>query len=111
LTAFHRIIPLAAFALFAGTSLAAAQTNNPGNAGGAPGSRIAVPTYPKGYSDPAESPGRLQPGSSGVQADRNPNVAGATGSAVVPGDQSSIRADRRATTEQKTGGASSEGAN
>ncbi len=108
---FYRIIPLAALSFAFGTSLAVAQTNNPGNSGGTPGSKVAVPTYPKGYSDPAQSPGRLPRGTSGVQAGQNPNVPGATGSAVVPGDQSTISADRRATTEQKTGGTTSAGAN
>jgi hypothetical protein len=103
LTTFGRSLSLAALAVTLGASIAAAQNNNPGNSGGTPGSRLAEPTYPQGQTDPALSPGRLPRGTAGVQADRNPNLSGATGNTVVPGDNSTVSADRRGTTQQKTG--------
>ena len=103
MTTFYRSLPVAVLTVILGASVAAAQNNNPGNSGVTPDSRIAEPTYPPGQSNPALSPGRLPKGAVGVQADQNPNVPGATGNAVVPGDNSTIGGDRRGTTEQKTG--------
>ena len=74
LITFCRSLCLAALTVMLGASVAAAQNNNPGNPGGAPGSRIADPTYPAGQADPALSPGRLPKGTVGVGADQNPNV-------------------------------------
>jgi len=105
-----RSILLVASLFAVSTAGALAQNNNPGNAGGATGSRIATPDYPPtAGSDPALSPGRLNKGTTGVPAAENPNVAGATGNTVVPGNRSTIGADRRGTTEQKTGQTSSDG--
>jgi hypothetical protein len=101
-------IALAAVVLaLAATGASAQTTNNPGNSGGLPGSQIAMPEYPAGFSDPALSPGRRVPAAvaSTLPADENPGVAGATGMSIVPGDRSTIAGDRRATIEQKTGGA------
>ena len=103
MTAFYRSLPTAALGLALATSLAAAQSNNPGNSGGASGSRIVTPTNPSDQSNPALSSGTLPKGKTGVQAAKNPNVPGATGSTVVPGNRSTIGTDQRATNQQKTG--------
>jgi hypothetical protein len=77
--------------------------NNPNHSGGATGSWIAMPEYPPGTNDPALSPGRLAAGTTGVPADEDPNVAGATGNTIVRGDNSTIAGARQGTIEQKTG--------
>jgi hypothetical protein len=110
-TAIYRFLPLAAPGFALGTSIAAAQTNNRDNSAGTPRSRVAMPTYPSGQSNPALSPGRLPQGETGVQAEKSPNVPGATGTTVVPGNRSTIGTDRRATNQQKTGQTSSSDAN
>ncbi len=103
MTTIYRSASLAAVSFVLGAAVATAQNNNPGDTGGSPGSRIALPTYPAGQSDPALSPGRLTKGATGVPADANPNVRGATGEGVVQGDNSSVSGDRKGTTQQKTG--------
>jgi hypothetical protein len=47
----------------------------------------------------------VPPGSTATatEADKNPHVPGATGSAKVPGDASTMLGDRKATIEQRTG--------
>jgi hypothetical protein len=47
----------------------------------------------------------IPPGSTATAtpADKNPQVPGATGSAKVPGDASTMSGDRKATIEQRTG--------
>ena len=88
------------------TAAVFAQNNNPGNSGGGGrGSEIANPTYPAGQApDPALTSGRSPHGAANVPADENPTVRGATGDTIVKGDRSTITGDRRATTQQKTGG-------
>lgn len=110
MTSRFRLTLLAAtvFALPAAGALA--QTNNPGESGGTRGSMIAPQTYPPGTaSNPALSTGKLPAGAAGVPAAHNPNVAGATGHTIVPGNNSSVAADRRGTVEQKTGETGSSG--
>ena len=110
MTVISRSILLAASLFVVSATGALAQNNNPGNTGGASGSRIATPDYPPAAgSNPALSPGRLPKGSTGVPAAENPNVPGATGQTIVPGNRSTIGADRRGTTQEKTGQTSSEG--
>ncbi len=69
------------------------------------GSPVAHPVYEYGNDDtnPALTSGRLSKASASVPAFENPTVPGATGETVVEGDNSTIRGDRRATIEQKTG--------
>lgn len=110
ITISHLIPLAAALSIVSATGAFAQGSNNPGDSGGLAGARIATPTYPPtADSDPALSPGRLDRGTTGVPADENPNVAGATGYSIVPGDRSTIGRDRRATTEQKTTNYSSDG--
>jgi hypothetical protein len=81
-----------------------AQSNNSHDAGGVPESKVATPTYPPNQaSNPALSPCRFPREASNVPAAENPNVSGATGHTVVPGDKSSIGRDRVGTTTEKTG--------
>jgi len=104
------IFAAAVLAMSATVASAQSNLNTPGNSGGLPGSQIAMPNYPAGYVNPAETPGRRLPAdvASTVPADENPNIPGATGMTVVPGDLSTIAGDRRATIEQKTGGSGSD---
>jgi hypothetical protein len=83
-----------------------AQNTNPGNTGGA--GQIATPTYDSGKaSNPALTTGA--PPKTNVPAAENPTVGGATGNAIVKGDQSTISGDQRGTTQQKTGQATEGG--
>jgi len=103
MTTIQRPILLAASLLLVSAVGAVAQTNNPGTSGGTRGSQVAIPQYPPGEgSNPALTTGRLR-GATGVPADENPRVPGATGDTIVRGDNSTIRGDRRATIEEKTG--------
>jgi hypothetical protein len=45
----------------------------------------------------------MTPGPGATPADENPRVPGATGQAIVPGDNSTVAGDRAATIEQRTG--------
>lgn len=85
-------------------ALAQNNTNNPGNIAGATGSQIDTPHYPPGTgSDPALTTGTLPKGATGVPADKNPNVSGATGHTIVPGTHSTVAGDRKETIMKKTG--------
>lgn len=98
-------IAFAALALALSATGAAAQDNNPGDSGGIAGPKIAMPTYPPGANDPALSPGWLSPKvATSVPRDENPDVPGATGMSIVPGDRSSIASDLPATIQQRFGG-------
>jgi hypothetical protein len=84
--------------------------NNPGNTGGVQGSIIATPHYPAGQnSDPALTTGRAPRSAANLRRDENPTVPGATGHAIVPGNNSTVTSDRQGTTEDKTGATSSGG--
>src|SRR4051794_5299947 len=109
MTTFFRSIPLAACVVAMSAAGAAAQ-NNPGHAAGPAGSTTATPTYPAGQGDdPALSPGHLPRGAGGVATSQNPNVPGATGNTVVPGNNSSVGANRTGTVQQKGGQVQSSG--
>ncbi len=85
-----------------------AQDLNPGNSGGGH-SPIATPTYEgDGAVDPALTTGSRYSVTANTPADENPTVPGATGLTIVKGNNSTSSGDRRATTEQKTGGAASD---
>jgi hypothetical protein len=103
-------------ALFAAPAAAAwAQNFNPGNEGGG-NAPIAVPNYtgdpsagiPDESSNPALTTGSRLSVTANTPAYENPTVPGATGSTIVIGNRSTISGDRRATTEQKTGGSASD---
>ena len=64
------------------------------------GSGIVAPTPSNSGGAPMTN-GTAMTGS--VAAAANPRAPGATGQAVVPGDNSSIAGDRKATVEQKSG--------
>ena len=85
-----------------------AQDPNPGNSGGghAP---IATPTYgaDQGFN-PALTTGSRFSVTTNTPRYENPTVPGATGTTIIRGDKSTISGDRRATIEQKTGGAGSD---
>jgi hypothetical protein len=100
-----RSLSLATVILAIAATGAMAQNNNPNQSGGSRGSKVAMPEYPAGYTNPALSPGRILPGTSaaGLPAVENPEVPGATGATVVRGDHSTIEGDRQGTIEQKTG--------
>nr|WP_294509303.1 hypothetical protein [uncultured Rhodopila sp.] len=85
-----------------------AQNLNPGNSGGGHGP-IATPTYAADAgSDPALTTGSRFSVTPNTPAAENPTVPGATGIGIVKGDNSTISGNRRATIEQKTGGAGSD---
>jgi hypothetical protein len=110
MTALFRSIPIAACLVALSAAGALAQNNNPGHSAGPAGSATTTPTYPPGQAgDPALSPGHLPRGAGGVAAGQNPNVPGATGQTVVPGNNSTIGAARHGTVEQKTGQTQSQG--
>jgi hypothetical protein len=99
-----------AIAALVATPLSAtlAQNLNPGNSGGGR-LPIATPLYEGDSSvDPALTTGSRYSVAPNTPADENPTVPGATGLDVVKGDNSTISGDRRATIEQKTGGAGSD---
>jgi hypothetical protein len=100
---------IVAVALFAAPMTSAwALDYNPGNSGGGQ-APIATPTYPSDEAvNPALTTGSRYSVTPNTAADENPTVAGATGDTIVPGDRSTISGDRRATTEQKTGGSASD---
>lgn len=104
-----KLCSVIAIALLAGPTAASwAQDPNPGNEGGghAP---IATPEYGADQAvNPALTTGSRFSVTSSTPADENPTVAGATGDTIVRGDRSTISGDRRATIEQKTGGAGSD---
>lgn len=86
-------------------SFALAQNPGPVTTPEAGKGQVAVPTYPPGGHDvdpaltgvaPTAEMGRAPPSG-------DPNVAGATGETVIPGDLSSIRGDKAAIVDQKTG--------
>lgn len=81
---FNRLLPIAAAILTISTAAAFAQANSPVGSG-----RVSPETYATSPSAPA--------------ADANPNTPGATGTALVPGDASTIAGDRNATAEERTG--------
>jgi hypothetical protein len=104
---FYRYFATAAL-VAAPVTATLAQNLNPGNSGGGR-LPIATPTYaPDAGSDPALTTGSRFSVTPNTPADENPTVPGATGLSIVPGDQSTISGDRRATIEQKTGGAASD---
>jgi hypothetical protein len=110
MTALYRSISLAACVMALSAAGAMAQNSNPGHGAGPAGSATTTPTYPSGQAgNPALSPGHMPPGAGGVTAAQNPNAPGATGHTVVPGNNSTIGADRYGTAEQKTGQTQSEG--
>jgi hypothetical protein len=85
-----------------------AQNLNPGNSGGGH-LPIATPTYEDvAGANPALTTGSRFSVTPNTPAVENPTVPGATGLGIVKGDNSTISGDRRATTEQKTGGAGSD---
>jgi len=97
-----------AVALLAAPAASWAQNSNPGNSGGGH-SPVAVPSYGTDLgANPALTTGSRFSVNKDTVADENPTVAGATGETIVPGDHSTISSDRRATTEQKTGGVASD---
>ena len=100
---------IAAAALLATPATAAlAQDPNPGNSGGGH-SPIATPTYEAVFgSNPALTTGSRFSVKSDTPPAENPTVPGATGLHIVKGNHSTISGDRRATTEQKTGGTGSD---
>jgi hypothetical protein len=106
----HRISLLTLALLAAiGVDLAQAQssTNNPNHMGGAAsGSQIANPQRPASGSNPALATQTLPKEASGsVPPDKNPNVPGATGHTVVPGNNSTLSSDKPETIGEKTGNA------
>ncbi len=103
----YRCIAAAALAATPVTATLA-QDLNPGNSGGghAP---IATPTYEGQVApDPALTTGSRFSVTPDTPAAENPTVPGATGMTIVKGNNSTISGDRRATTEQKTGGSGSD---
>jgi hypothetical protein len=85
-----------------------AQNSNPGNSAGV-NATVATPTFGNEQdSNPALTTGSRYSVKGNIPAYENPTVAGATGSTIVRGDRSSISLDRRATIQQKTGGAASD---
>jgi hypothetical protein len=85
-----------------------AQNYNPGNSGGGR-LPIATPAYGADFGpDPALTTGSRLSVTPDTPAAENPTVPGATGLGIVKGDNSTISGDRRATIEQKTGGAGSD---
>lgn len=76
--------------------LAQNNINNPDNMAGTTGSQVAIPQRPGGASNPALTTGTLPKAKEAtVPPDKNPNKSGATGHTVVPGNKSSISADRK----------------
>ena len=104
---FHAI--LTAALLTAPMASAWAVDYNPGNSGGGH-QAIGVPSYPldAGEDNPALTTGSRDSVTASTPADENPTVPGATGLTIVRGDHSTISGDRRATSEQKTGGTSAD---
>lgn len=85
-------------------ALAQNSTNNPGNEAGTTGSQVATPQRPSGGSNPALTTQTLpKPAEASVPPDKNPNVGGATGHTVVPGNKSALSANKKKTTHTKTG--------
>ena len=68
------------------------------------GTTTAAPAY-QGDAGASATRGSVAPSGSVADnpADANPNTPGATGDAKVPGDNSTVRGDRRGTIEQRTG--------
>lgn len=84
--------------------LAQDSTNNPKNEAGVSGSKVANPQRPGGNSNPALSTQTLPKEANGsVPPDKNPNVKGATGHTLVPGNKSTLSDDRPPTVHTKTG--------
>ena len=78
--------------------MAQERTNNPDHEAGTEGSQMADPQRPAGASNPALEHGTLpRSADATVPPDKNPNVGGATGHTVVPGNNSSISSDKKAT--------------
>lgn len=88
MTIISRSLLLAASLAVSSTVNVLAQTDHDA---GAPGGMVSPPVH-----------------ASGPMVE-NPHVPGATGKAIVPGDNSTVAADHRATVEQKTGQGSSAG--
>lgn len=84
--------------------LAQNSTNNPDNMAGTTGSQIANPQRPTEASNPALTTGTLpRSADATVPPDKNPNVGGATGNTIVPGNNSSISGDKKQIIGKKTG--------
>jgi hypothetical protein len=64
---------------------------------------LAKPTYPSGQNNDPALTGQRPSGTASVPASENPHVPGATGSTVVPGDNSTVSSNRRGTVQQKSG--------
>ncbi len=83
--------------------VALAQNPGPAYAPEAGSGKMATPNYPAGGKDvdPALTGVRPTPEMGRAPPSGNPNVAGATGETVIPGNNSTIRGDKGGTVEDK----------
>ena len=104
----HQSFSLTLIALMAITpglgALAQVSTNNINNEAGTSGSQMANPQRPAGNANPALRTQTLPEEANGsVPPDKNPNVTGATGHTIVPGNKSTLSGNKQKTIHTRSG--------